>query len=189
MVITATQKRTAILLLAMSSAVPAQTQRPPQNSQAMALHYGHGTPPISPVTDMEDKTISIEPFKGHWTLLYFWTDWCVPCVKEGIPALITFASSHRQERNEFRIVAIRFNPPNEAGDWNDFHAKTTKLENDVWHATPAFPVVYDATTRMTSDWGIHELPTYALIDPQGNLVQGGNLSMLRAIIDGHKAPS
>jgi hypothetical protein len=41
------------------------------------------------------------------------------------------------------------------------------------------PVVYDITMHMTSDWGIHELSTYARVDPRGNLVLGGNLEMLR----------
>src|SRR5947208_2785064 len=34
------------------------------------------------------------------------------------------------------------------------------------------------TTRMAVDWGIHELPTTALINPDGNLVPNASLSAI-----------
>lgn len=64
------------------------------------------------------------------------------------------------------------------------HAKTLKLEKIVWHNVPPFPVVYDESSRMTTAWGVHELPTSALIDPHGNLVRDGDLAVLRAKVDG-----
>lgn len=156
------------------------------DASLMAKHYGHGTPPLSPMRDMDHNVYAVGSLKGHWTLLYFWADWCVPCIQEGIPDLIAFSNAHSNSRDRYRIVAIRFNSKNEAGDWNDFHAKTLKLEKSLWRAEPPFPVVYDESTRVTSDWGIHELPTYALIDPQGNLVRGGDLAKLAAGVDGKK---
>ncbi len=151
----------------------------PPALSSMARHYGHGTPAMSTLQDMEHKPFEIGSLRGHWTLLYFWADWCVPCVQVGIPDLIKFVNTHSDSRDKFRIVAIRENRINESGDWNDFHAKTLKLEKDLWHAVPPFPLVYDETTRMTADWDVHQFPTYALIDPSGNLVRGGDLSMLR----------
>ena len=127
---------------------------------------------------MDQKPFSVPPFSGHWTLLYYWADWCVPCINEGIPALTAFVGKHSRDSDAYRIIAIRFNSIDEDGDWNTFHAKTERLQRTLWHGVPPFPIVYDSTTRMTSDWGIHELPTYALIDPHGNLVRGGNLSTL-----------
>jgi hypothetical protein len=53
--------------------------------------------------------------------------------------------------------------------------QTLKLEKSVWHFVPAFTVAYDETNRMTSDWGIRQVPSVALIDPNGNLVRDGNL--------------
>ena len=151
----------------------------PKNSTVMAQHYGNGIPPLSSMTDMDNKPYEVEPVRGHWTLLYYWADWCVPCINEGIPHLISFANSHQHLRDRFRIVAIRFNSMDEAGDWKDFHVKSLKLEDTLWHGVPPFPLVYDTSTRMSTDWGIHELPTYALIDPKGNLVKGGDLEMLQ----------
>lgn len=151
----------------------------------MAQHYGDGTPEVSALRDMDHQAFKIGSLRGRWTLLYFWADWCAPCVQEGMPKLMVFAKAHSASRNRFRIVAIHENSLHESGDWNDFHAKTLKLEREVWHGIPPFPLVYDETTRMTSDWGVHQFPTYALIDPDGNLVRGGDLSMLEAELDRH----
>jgi len=174
-------KAFTLSVLALCCFAKAQSPEPrqqPKNTFAMAQHYGHGTPPVSPLTGMDQKAVSVPPFKGHWTLLYYWADWCVPCIDEGIPALTAFAEKHSHDHDAYRIIAIRFNSTDEEGDWNTFHTKTERLERTLWHRIPPFPIVYDSTTRMTSDWGIHELPTYALIDPHGNLMRGGNLSML-----------
>ena len=167
--------------LILSSGLYAQTppeHKAPQNTSAMAQHYGHGTPPLSPMTGMDQKPFQVEPLKGHWTLLYYWADWCVPCVQEGLPLLISFANTHQADQVKFRLVAIRRNSNDEPGDWNDFHKQAIRLEQEVWHTAPSFPLVWDNTTRMTTDWGIHELPSYALIDPNGDLVKGGDLKML-----------
>ena len=168
-----------LIMYYVASAGSAESQKAPKNSSVMAAHYGKGTPPISPLTGMDNKPFSIGSLNGHWTLLYYWADWCVPCIEEGIPSLTSFVNDAANNRSDYRIVAIRFNSVDEAGDWNTFHSKTERLERTLWHGVPPFPIVYDSTTRMTSDWGIHELPTYALIDPQGNLVPGGDLSKLR----------
>lgn len=151
----------------------------------MEQHYGHGTPKMSTLQDMDHRPFEIGSLRGHWTLLYFWADWCVPCVQEGIPNLIAFAKAHRASEDKFRIVAVHENNVYESGDWNDFHGKTLNLEKEVWHGAPPFPLVYDETTHMTSDWDVHQFPTYALIDPGGNLVREGDLSMLKARVDGH----
>lgn len=163
----------------------AQNQQTPKNTSAMAQHYGRGTPPLSDMQDMQKKPFSIGSVKGHWTLLYYWADWCVPCIEKGIPELSSFVQQNSRYSERFRIVAIRFNSLEEAGDWNTFHAKTERLEKTSWHGVPPFPIVYDASTRMTSDWGIHELPTYALIDPEGNLVRNGDLAVLKQKLTAH----
>ena len=64
----------------------------------MAKHFGRGTPPIGPLTDLNHKPFSLKPLKGRWTLLYYWADWCVPCVEEGIPALTSFVNTHQADK-------------------------------------------------------------------------------------------
>ena len=153
-------------------------QSHPTNTTAMASHYGHGTPALVPMTAIDGKLFSVEAFQGHWTLLYFWADWCIPCIQHGIPDLASFAQSHKADKDRFRIVGIRFNSTSESGDFADFQKKTQHLEQSLWHKTPPFPLVYDSSTQVTTNWGVHELPTTALIDPKGNLVANGSLEML-----------
>lgn len=168
--------------MALGQAQPSHNH--PLNTPEMAKHFGHGTPQIGPLTDLDHKPFTLKPLKGRWTLLYYWADWCVPCVAEGIPALTSFVNTHQADKAKFQIVAIRFGSTHEDFEWKDFHTKTLKLEKTVWHDVPPFPMVYDESSRMTTAWGIHELPTSALIDPHGNLVKNGDLALLRAKIDG-----
>ena len=149
----------------------------------MTRHYGLGTPRLSSVVDLDHRSLDIGPLKGHWTFLYFWADWCVPCIAEGIPKVNAFVLSHRDQKSQFRVIAVHRNGTDESGDWNDFREKTLKLEKSVWHFVPAFPVAFDETTRMTSDWGIHEVPSSALIDPDGNLIRDGSLEILAKELD------
>jgi len=37
---------------------------------------------------------------------------------------------------------------------------------------------------VTTNWGVHALPTYALIDPKGNLVANGDLETLKKALTG-----
>jgi thiol-disulfide isomerase/thioredoxin len=175
--------RTLVLLagLALAGLSPAQDAPVNENTPAMSQHYGHGTPALSPLLDIEHKVFEVQP-KGRWTLIYFWADWCAPCVGKGIPDLIAFTNAHRAERNRFQIVAIRFGSTHENYEWKDFHAKTLHLEETVWHQVPPFPVVDDDSSQFSTDWGIHALPTYALIDPEGNLVRDGDLTALEKVL-------
>jgi thiol-disulfide isomerase/thioredoxin len=147
----------------------------------MARHYGHGTPELDTLTDMNDRPFKMDSLQGRWTLIYFWATWCVPCVREGMPKLIAFAEANRSSAGKYRVVAIHENSSSENGTWQEFHRKTLKLERDVWHINaPPFKIVFDKTAHVTSSWGIRVFPTYALVNPSGDLVKGGDLSTLEA---------
>jgi len=103
----------------------------------------------------------------------------MPCIGKGIPDLIAFSKAHEAQGSRFQIVAIRYGSTHEDYEWKDFHAKTLHLEQAVWHQVPPFPVVDDDSSQFSMDWGIHALPTYALIDPKGNLVRDGDLASLQ----------
>lgn len=148
----------------------------------MKLHYGHGTPPVSELQDMSHHPFLIESWRGHWTLLYFWADWCSLCVQQGIPELIAFSHMYSEHSDQFRIIAIHESQPDEGRSWEVFQSQTTRFEKEIWKTTPPFPLVFDESTHMTSAWGIRQFPTYALIDPDGNLVQDGSLSKLKGML-------
>lgn len=174
-----------LALLVLVGASQAQNTAVPENTPAMSQHFGHGTPALSPLLDIDHKTFEVQP-KGRWTLLYFWADWCMPCIAKGIPELIVFTKAHEAQKSRFQIVAIRFGSTNENYEWKDFHSKTLHLEQTVWHQIPPFPVVDDDSSQFSTDWGIHALPTYALIDPKGNLIPDGDLPALGRAIASHQ---
>ena len=63
---------------------------------SIAQHYGHGTPDLTPsLLTLDQKSATIHPVRGEWTLLYFWATWCEPCISEGMPQLIAFANAPR----------------------------------------------------------------------------------------------
>jgi thiol-disulfide isomerase/thioredoxin len=146
----------------------------------IAQHYGHGTPDLTPsLLTMDHKPATIQPVRGKWTLLYFWATWCGPCISEGIPELIAFTNDHKNSSSAFRIVAIHEKSKGENSTWREFHDKTVLLQHERWHVMSLpFDVLYDESSRLTSAWGVVAFPTYALIDPDGNLVPQGNLKTL-----------
>ena len=146
----------------------------------IAQHYGHGTPDLTPsLLTMDHRPATIQPVRGKWTLLYFWAIWCGPCISEGIPELIAFTNDHKNSSSAFRIVAIHEKSKGENSTWREFHDKTVLLQHERWHVTSLpFDVLYDESSRLTSAWGVVAFPTYALIDPDGNLVPQGNLKTL-----------
>jgi thiol-disulfide isomerase/thioredoxin len=50
-----------------------------------------GTVPAFSWKDASGKTVSIDAYKGHVTLVNFWATWCAPCKKE-IPDLVALSS-------------------------------------------------------------------------------------------------
>jgi thiol-disulfide isomerase/thioredoxin len=144
----------------------------------LARHYGHGAPELVTVLDMDHQPFNFGSWDGRWTLIYFYADWCLPCVKEGIPKLIAFTKEHSASSDKFRIIAVHVNGKDNQSDWETFHRQTVKLEKEVWHTIPPFVLCFDESTQMTSIWGIRSVATTALIGPDGNLVQGGDLTNL-----------
>ena len=147
----------------------------------MAQHYGHGTPALATLRNLSGEPFAIGSLHGKWTLIYFWATWCQPCVQVSLPKLIAFAEANAGAEDRFRIVAVHEKGVGEDESWQQFHDRTVNLERDLWHTNMVpFPLVYDETTQMTSNWGIRAFPTYALIDPNGDLVRGGSLAALEA---------
>jgi thiol-disulfide isomerase/thioredoxin len=142
---------------------------------AIARHYGRGTPDLSiQLLTMDQKPVMIHHTQGEWLLLYFWETSCVPCINKGIPQLIAFMKSHKDSPAPFRILAI-----GDCTNWQEFHDQSLRLQSDRWHvASLPFEVLVDQSSRLTSAWGVKVFPTYALIDPDGNLVPDATLKTL-----------
>jgi hypothetical protein len=53
------------------------------------------------------------------------------------------------------------------------------LEKDVWGGPLPFPIVMDVGQTTTDLYGIIGYPTMVLIDPDGKVVKGGSLELLK----------
>ena len=138
----------------------------------MAEHYGKLPPQLTGLVDSQGHPFSLSRIDRP-TLLYFWADWCQPCVSEGIPHLLDFAEAHRGER--FQIIAIHQNgipAPSTAGS---FRLSLDRLQRNVWKRPLSFPFVFDSEGRSTSAWGLSTFPTYAFIDAHGILQRTAGL--------------
>jgi imidazolonepropionase-like amidohydrolase/thiol-disulfide isomerase/thioredoxin len=65
---------------------------------AMARHFGKKPQQLdTALIDSQGRPFVFRKIDRP-TLLYFWADWCEPCIAEGIPHLLQFASLHKGDR-------------------------------------------------------------------------------------------
>ena len=102
-----------------------------------------------------NKTININDFKGHYTLVNFFASWCPPCRAE----LPYFEREYEQFAPKgFRILAISM-------DDN----KSTLL-NFLKNKNYTFDIAMHST-GLGSKFNITGLPTSYLIGPNGNIIK------------------
>lgn len=93
-------------------------------------------------------------------ILFFWTTWCPYCRKE-----ITELNGMYMElvKNGFEVISINVGEP--AYKVNNFFKRYTKAD---------FIVLLDEDTSVSDDYDLFGVPTYVLIDKQGNQIYKGN---------------
>ena len=138
-------------------------------------------PPDLEITDARGvpKDVKLEDFHGKWVLLEFWAVWCGPCVGTSLPELREFYDRHAAVRNRFEILAICDTSSNEVRTIEEFEVLSADIVKNVWGGKQLpFPVLLDGEGRTSKAFGVLRRPTLFLIDPEGNLVVGGDPKML-----------
>lgn len=145
----------------------------------LAQRYGKPAPPLT-VTETigASPNVALAAYKGKWVLIDFWGWWCPPCVQKSLPEAVAFYDSHPEWRDRYQILAFHCL---EAKTVADLTPRLRSLEKNVWkgRALP-FPILLDATETTLKEWGVTIYPTTVLIDPEGKVVQGGSLELLKA---------
>ena len=156
----------------------------PRSSQGKTVDitefYGK-KPPQLEITDAKSvpKDVRLQDFRGKWVLLEFWAVWCPSCVGESLPKLREFYEQHAAVRNRFEILAICDTEREKVRTIEEFEILSAALVKNAWGGNQLpFPVLLDADGRTSEAYGIGAWPTSFLIDPEGNLVEGGDLKML-----------
>jgi thiol-disulfide isomerase/thioredoxin len=145
-------------------------------------HYGD-KPPAWHVVDARGvkKDVQIADFRGKWVLVDFWGLSCRPCLERSMPKLMKFYDAHRDQRDQFEILAICIDEDGELQSIDDIDKKLRPIVEHVWGRTLPFPVLLDPTFTTWERYGLPGLGTVVLIDPEGNLVKGDETDLAQKL--------
>jgi thiol-disulfide isomerase/thioredoxin len=103
----------------------------------------------------EGDRIHLNELKGQAVLLDFWATWCEPC--QAVAPILDRISRKHQGKG---LVVVGVNTSDKPGLAPIF-AKRKGL---------SYPIVYDDGDDVAQRYGVVNLPTLVLIDPQGNVI-------------------
>ncbi|MFH1440943.1 MAG: TlpA disulfide reductase family protein [Candidatus Omnitrophota bacterium] len=106
------------------------------------------------LNSLDNGTVAISDFRDKKpVLLVFWTTWCPYCIKQ-----LIFLRDNQQDYKEIELLAIN------AGE------SEHKVRPFIKRSKIHYKVLLDVDNSVTGYFGIIGLPTYILIDKQGEVV-------------------
>jgi peroxiredoxin len=118
------------------------------------------TAPDFSLTSVDGRTVSLADYRGKKKLvLSFWASWCGPCRLE-IPALQSFYERHRQDSNQFEILAISIDEERAPAE-----AFATEMK-------PPFPMLLDLTGKTATAYHVESIPAIYVVDESGKIIYG-----------------
>src|SRR5437870_13628603 len=91
--------------------------------------------------------------------------------------MIEFYNAHPELRDKFEILAIH--ESHSLQTFKELDEKNARNEKEIWKTKLPFPILIDKDGRTVERYGIRGYPTIFLIDPDGKLVRGGSLELLK----------
>jgi thiol-disulfide isomerase/thioredoxin len=123
------------------------------------------------------KNVQLSDFKGKWVLLDFWALNCHACLKHDLPHLAKFYDDHKNQRNQFEILAICIDCNGEMNTVAEVDRALEPIVKHVWSGKPLpFPLLLDPSMTTLERFGVPGYETI-LIDPDGRLVEGGETTL------------
>jgi thiol-disulfide isomerase/thioredoxin len=115
--------------------------------------------------------VNIDSYRGRWTLVYFWSFTCGPCVNRGLPQLMAFNDAH-PDGDHHAVVSFALDSDLKAPA--DIEAGLARLDKSYHGKRPGFPILVDRDSETLERYGIDVFPTIAIVDPKGKLAWVGH---------------
>lgn len=127
------------------------------NKYTLAAKVGSPAPDFS-VKLLDGSTFKLSEQRGKVVVLYFWANWCLPCVK-GLPALKEANANHAQQYGDKYIMLSL--------SMSEAEAKTRATIDNFTLTWPNAHIGMDSAIQAA--YGVNGAPYYFVIDQQGNL--------------------
>lgn len=118
------------------------------------------------LTDQYGNTHTLSDYKGKVVFLNFWATWCPPCRGE-MPDIEELYQDYGKNENDIIILGVA-NPVSEEYP-NNSDVTKKEIINFLDENNYSFPVVFDETGEVFSNYYISAFPTTFLIDNEGNV--------------------
>jgi len=118
------------------------------------------------LVDQYGNEHTLSDYKGKVVFLNFWATWCPPCRKE-MPDIEAMYQEYNQNQEDVIFLGVA-NPKSEKNP-NTREVEKEGVIEFLEENNLTFPVVFDETGEIFSQYGITALPTTFMIDKNGNI--------------------
>ncbi len=118
------------------------------------------------LTDQYGKEHTLSDYKGQVVFLNFWASWCPPC-KEEMPYIEELYKEYNT--NEDEVVFLSIANPKSKDYPNNQDIEKDELITFLDTNGYTFPVLFDETGEILSNYYISAFPTTFMIDKEGNV--------------------